>query len=200
MKTPYKQRDLKYPMDGLEPHISREQLEVHFTKHHAGYIKNANALMEKMQEARKAGKELDMKAMTKALTFNMGGHILHSLFWENMMPEKEAKKKPSGKLAKLIKRDFGSVERFKDEFSKTALSIEGSGWAALAYDWQCDRLDILQIEKHNDCIVPSLYILLVLDMWEHAFYIDYKNEKKRFVEGWWNIVDWDEAEYRLNSM
>jgi len=180
--------------------MSEEQLSVHFNKHHAAYIKNANELMAKMDKARKTNKSLDMKSTTKSLTFNMAGHILHSLFWENMMPKDKAKHKPTGRLAKLIDRDFGSFERFKKDFSEAALSIEGSGWAALAYDWQCDKLVILQIEKHNNNIVPSLYILLVLDMWEHAFYIDYKNEKKKFVDGWWDIVCWSEVETRLKEM
>jgi Fe-Mn family superoxide dismutase len=196
----YKQRELKYPLNGLEPHISEEQLSVHYNKHHTGYIKNANALMEKLDAARKSGEDLDMKSVTKSLTFNMGGHILHSLFWENMVPEKDAKGKPEGKTAALIDKNFGSFDRFKDEFSKIALSIEGSGWAALAYDWQSEKLILLQIEKHNVNIVPSLYILLVLDMWEHAFYIDYKNVKEDFVENFWKIVNWDEVETRLEGM
>lgn len=200
MEKPYTQRDLRYEFDGLEPYISEEQLKVHFQKHHASYINKANALWEKLEDARESGEDIDMKCTLKSLEFNLGGHILHSLFWENMMPEEDNEKEPLEKTKKLIKDNFGSVNRFKKEFSDAATSIEGSGWAILTYDWQCKRLLIQQVEKHNVNIVPSFYVLLVLDMWEHAFYLDYKNEKEKFVENSWNIVCWREVEDRLDNM
>jgi Fe-Mn family superoxide dismutase len=196
----YQQRELKYGFNGLEPVISEEQLKIHFQKHHASYIKKANALWEKLEKARENDEDLDMKSTLKSLEFNIGGHILHSLFWENMMPEKDATGEPFGEIKELIEKDFGSFERFKKEFTDAAKTLEGSGWAILTYDWQAKRLLIQQVEKHNTNLVPSLYVLLVLDMWEHAFYLDYKNEKDKFVENWWKIVCWHEVNERLKGM
>lgn len=189
--------NLPYGYGALTPHISEEQLMLHHMKHHQAYVDGANAIIDKIDKARADGTELDMKSVLKSLSFNVSGHILHSLFWENMRPS--AGYEPIGKLSGAIKKEFGSFERFKSEFAQAATSVEGSGWAALAYDRLSGKLLVIQIEKHNVNLVPSLPLLLVLDVWEHAYYLDYKNARAKFVEAFWNIVNWDEAEKRFNK-
>jgi Fe-Mn family superoxide dismutase len=194
-KSDYALPELPYAYNALVPHISEEQLRIHHDKHHAAYVKGANDILEKLEKSRKEGTEIDMKSALKSLSFNIGGHILHSIFWTNMAPKSGGE--PKGKLLEAIKKDFGSFNQFKKEFTAAAMNIEGSGWAALVKDAKSGRLIIMQIEKHNQNMYPDANILLVLDMWEHAFYIDYKNEKGKFVEAFWNVVNWHEAGKRL---
>jgi len=189
--------ELPYGYEDLEPHISEAQLKIHHQKHHQGYVNGANAILQKLDKARKEGADIDVKATLKELSFNIGGHLLHSLFWPNLAPAGKGGGKPSGVLGDAIKKEFGSFERFKKEFSQTAVSVEGSGWAALSFCRQTNRPIIMQIEKHNTNVYPMFRILMALDVWEHAYYLDYKNERARFVDAFWNIVNWDEANKRL---
>ncbi len=191
----YKLPELPYAYNALVPYISEEQLGIHHDKHHAAYVKGANDILEKLDKARKESAEIDMKSALKSLSFNIGGHILHSLFWANMAPK--AGGEPKGKLLEEIKNNFGSFDQFKKEFTAAAMSIEGSGWAALVKEEKSGKLIIMQIEKHNQNMYPAASLILVLDMWEHAFYIDYKNEKGKFVDAFWNLVNWAEAGKRL---
>jgi Fe-Mn family superoxide dismutase len=163
-------------------------------------VTGANAIFDRLDKARQAGTDLDMKATLRELSFQAGGHILHHLFWQNLAPAAKAVKEPGGVLAEALKNEFGSFERFKKEFSSAAVSAEGSGWAALARCGMTGRLLIMQIEKHNVNVYPHIRILLVLDVWEHAYYLDYKNERPRFVEAFWNIVNWDEVNKRLEAL
>jgi superoxide dismutase, Fe-Mn family len=132
-----------------------------------------------------------MKALLKDLSFNVGGHILHSTFWENMAPEGKGGGAPGGTVADLINKEFGSFERFKKEFNQAATSAEGSGWAVLAMHPCVSRPLIMQIEKHNVNVYPSFKLLMVLDVWEHAYYLDYQNQRPKFVEAFWNVVNWE---------
>lgn len=200
MSKYYKLPTLPYGYKDLEPYMSEEQLKIHYEKHHAGYVKGANAILEKLERARKEGLEIDVKAILKALSFNIGGHILHSIFWPSMAPAGKGGGKPGGILADRIDEEFGSFERFKSEFTKAAATVEGSGWGALVLCRQTERLMIMQIEKHNINLYPGFPILMVLDVFEHAYYIDYKNERGRFIENWWNIVNWDEINRRLEKL
>ncbi|WP_048174683.1 superoxide dismutase [Methanosarcina siciliae] len=193
-KDLYKLPPLKYGYADLEPYISEEQLRIHHDKHHQGYVNNTNALLEMMDKARKDGTDFDYKATAKALSFNLSGHVLHDFFWWEMTPASNASKEPVGEFAEAIKEDFGSFERFKKEFSKVASSVEGSGWAALTFCNDTKRLGIVQIEKHNVNLVPDFPIIMDLDVWEHAYYIDYKNDRGKFIEGFWNIIDWEELD------
>ncbi|AEA46650.1 superoxide dismutase [Archaeoglobus veneficus] len=188
--------ELPYEYNALEPYISEEILKLHHDKHHSAYVKGANAALEKLEKARKGEIEVDIKAVLKELSFHVGGHILHTIFWNCMTPEKG---EPSGVLAEKIKEEFGSVERFKDEFSKAANSVEGSGWAALMYCPLTGRLIIQQIEKHNVNLAPGLHILACIDVWEHAYYLQYKNDRASFVKNWWNVVNWNFIEERLKE-
>ncbi len=198
----YSLPDLPYAYNALEPFISETQLKIHHDKHHAAYVNGANAILERLDKARQAGTEVDMKATSKELSFNVGGHTLHSLFWANMAPAAKASKEPApaGTLGDALKSEFGSIERFKKEFSAVATSTEGSGWAALGLCGKTKRPMIMQIEKHNVNVAPNEKILLVLDVWEHAYYLDYKNERPKFVEAFWNIVNWEEAGKRLEAV
>ncbi len=185
---------LDYDYKYLEPYMSEEQLTIHHTKHHQAYVTGANALLEKLDAAHADGSDYDVKAVCKELSWQLGGHLLHSLFWLNLKKDEPA---PSGDLAAKLDADFGSLDQFKKEFTKAAVGLEGSGWAALALCPMTGRLLILQIEKHNMNVVPEYTILLVLDVFEHAYYIDYKNDRAKYVEAFWNICCWDTVATRL---
>jgi len=191
---------LPYGYGDLVPHMSEEQLKIHHQKHHQAYVNGANAILENLEKARKEGTDLDMKSILKYLSFNIGGHLLHSLFWNNLAPVGKGGGKPLGVLADVIEKEFGNFERFKKEFTQVATSVEGSGWAALAFDKQTNRPMIMQIEKHNTNVYPTFKILMVLDVFEHAYYIDYKNDRAKFVEVFWNIINWDEVNRRLEEV
>jgi Fe-Mn family superoxide dismutase len=188
---------LAYNYKDLAPHMSEEQLRIHHSKHHQAYVNGANGILQKLDKARKEGADLDMKATLKELSFNIGGHLLHSLFWGNLAPTGKGGGKPSGALADALDKEFGNFDRFKKEFTQAAISVEGSGWAALTLCKQTNRPIIMQIEKHNTNVYPMFRILMVLDVFEHAYYIDYKNERAKFVEAFWNIVNWDGINKRL---
>ena len=190
---------LPYEYNALAPYISEQQLKLHHDKHHQTYVNGANAAFEKLDKARKESAEIDVKAVLKELSFNVGGHILHSIFWENLAPAgKGSGGQPSGAIADLINKEFGSFDRFKKEFTMAAASTEGSGWAALAMHPCVGRPLIMQIEKHNVNVYPTFNILMVLDIWEHAYYLDYKNERPKFIEAFWNIVNWDQVNKNLS--
>ncbi|MEM2105455.1 MAG: superoxide dismutase [Candidatus Bathyarchaeia archaeon] len=190
---------LPYGYGDLAPHMSEEQLHIHHSKHHQAYVNGANAILQKLDNARKENTDLDIKATLKELSFNIGGHLLHSLFWENLAPTGKGGGKPGGILGDAIEKEFESFERFRKEFTQAAVSVEGSGWAALAFCKQTNRPIIMQIEKHNMNVYPMFRILMVLDVFEHAYYIDYKNERAKFVEAFWNIVNWETVNKRLEE-
>jgi Fe-Mn family superoxide dismutase len=191
---------LPYGYDQLQPYISKEQLTLHHQKHHQAYVNSANAILDRLDKARKEGADLDVKATLKELSFHIGGHLLHSLFWANLAPSDKGGGKPTGTLGTAIEKEFGGFERFKKEFSLAATSVEGSGWAALSFCRQTNRPIIMQIEKHNANVYPMFTILMVIDVWEHAYYLDYKNERAKFVDAFWNIVNWGEVNKRLERI
>jgi len=190
----YELPQLSFGYGELKPHMSGEQLIIHHQKHHQAYVTAANALLEKMDDSRRINSDFDQKSVLKELSFNISGHMLHSFFWKSLAPQaKGGGREPEGKLLQAIAGEFGSFERFKKEFTQAALSVEGSGWAALALCRETSRPLIMQIEKHNVNLIPSLKILLVLDVFEHAYYLDYKNERSKYIQAFWNIVSWQEA-------
>jgi superoxide dismutase, Fe-Mn family len=189
---------LPYDYNALAPYISETQLKLHHDKHHQAYVNGANAIFEKLDKARTDSVDTDMKAILKELSFNVGGHILHTTFWENIAPAGKGGGKPSGAVADMIDMGFGNFERFKKEFTLAATSTEGSGWVALAIHPCIGRPLIMQIEKHNVNVYPTFNILMVLDVWEHAYYLDYKNERPKFVEAFWNLVNWDKVNKNLS--
>ena len=189
---------LPFGYKALAPYISEEQLTLHHQKHHQAYVTGANAVLEKLDKARKDSIDLDMKAMLKELSFHIGGYRLHKLFWENMAPAGSGGGGlPKGELLKAIDDEYGKFDRFKKEFTQAASGVEGSGWAVLTYCMTTGRPMILQLEKHNVNMVPGYRILMALDVWEHAYYLDYKNDRAKYIESFWNIVNWDEVNARF---
>jgi Fe-Mn family superoxide dismutase len=190
---------LPYDYNALAPYISEDQLKLHHDKHHQAYVNAANALLGRIDEATKEPSQVDywvsygyVKSLAKELAFNVGGHMLHSIFWDNMAPAgKGGGGAPTGAIADIINSNFGSFEVFKKLFSNAATSTEGSGWAALAVHPCIDRAMIMQIEKHNVNVFPNFTVVMALDVWEHAYYVDYKNDRAKFVEAFWNVVNWD---------
>ncbi len=196
----YELPKLAYGYGELAPHISEEQLRLHHEKHHQAYVNGANAALEKIDKARKDNADLELKALLKELSFQVSGHILHSLFWTNMAPVMNGGGgAPSGALARAVETEFGSFDRFKKEFTQAAVSCEGSGWAALVYCAKTKRPMLMQIEKHNVNVYPGFKVLMVLDVWEHAYYLDYKNLRAKFIEAFWNIANWKEVEKRFGE-
>ncbi|MDO4910892.1 MAG: superoxide dismutase [Corynebacterium sp.] len=191
----YELPELDYAYDALEPHISAEIMELHHSKHHANYVAGANAALEALEKAREAGTiGAEVTALSKNLAFNLGGHTNHSIFWKNLSPNGGGE--PTGDLAAAIERDFGSFANFKAHFSAAALGLQGSGWAVLGYDHIADRLVIEQMTDQQGNLSVNLTPLLLLDMWEHAFYLQYKNVKADYVQAVWNVFNWEDVAAR----
>jgi Fe-Mn family superoxide dismutase len=189
---------LPYGYKALAPYISEVQLTLHHQKHHQAYVTGANTILEKLDKARKENADLDMKALLKELSFHLGGFRLHTLFWENLAPSGVGGGGiPNGALAAAINEEFGNFERFKKEFTQTASSVEGSGWAVLTYCMNTGRLMMMQVEKHNVNLIPGYRILMALDLWEHAYYLDYKNDRAKFIDAFWHLVNWDAIDARF---
>ncbi len=189
--------DLTYDYGALAPHIAGEIMELHHSKHHAAYVAGANAALEKMAEARDVQEFGSIPMLEKNLAFNLGGHINHSVFWTNMSPD--GGDKPTGELAAAIDDQFGSFDAFVGHFTATAMTIQGSGWAILAWDSVSSRLVIIQLYDQQGNVPIGLIPLLMLDMWEHAFYLQYKNVKGDYVKAWWNVVDWANVQARFTT-
>ena len=189
--------DLPYDYSALEPHISGKIMELHHDKHHKTYVDGANTALEKMAAARESGDLGNVNLLEKNLAFNLGGHINHSVFWKNLSPEGGGE--PDGDVAEAIKDSFGSFEGFKSHFTANATSIQGSGWSVLAYDSVSDRLVIFQLFDQQGNVPVGTIPLLMLDMWEHAFYLDYLNVKADYVKAFWNIVNWQDVAQRLGG-
>lgn len=190
---------LPYKYNALEPVISEEIMRLHHTKHHQGYVNKANAALDKLQKYRKGEIELDIRATLRDLSFNLNGHILHSIFWPNMEPPTE-NNTPGGLIADKIDESFGSFDRFKIEFSSASKTVEGVGWGLLVWDPMTESLVVMQAEKHNLMHIAESNALLVLDVWEHAYYLQYKNDRGSYVDAWWKVVNWDNVDQRLQKV
>ena len=192
----YELPDLPYAYDALEPHISAEIMELHHDKHHNTYVKGANAALEALEEERNGEANPDkLRALSKNLSFNLGGHTNHSIFWKNMSPNGGGQ--PTGELAEAIERDFGSFEKFQAHFAGVATSLQGSGLAVLGWDHIAGRLIIEQLTDQAGNTSIDLTPVLMLDMWEHAYYLQYKNVKGDYVKAFWNVVNWDDVAERF---
>ncbi|GAB3525218.1 MAG TPA: superoxide dismutase [Arthrobacter sp.] len=189
--------DLPYDYAALEPHISARIMELHHDKHHATYVKGANSAIEQLAEAREKGDYANIPRLSKDLAFHTGGHINHSVFWNNMSPD--GGDKPEGDLAAAIDDTFGSFDKFRDHFTAAALSLQGSGWAFLAWEPLGKRLVIEQLYDQQGNVAVGTTPLLMLDMWEHAFYLDYVNVKADYVKAFWNIVNWADVARRFEG-
>lgn len=179
MSSPYALPDLAYDYGALEPHISGQIMELHHSKHHAAYVTGANTAIEQLAESREKEQLGSVNLLQKNLAFNLAGHVNHTVFWQNLSPE--GGDKPTGDLATAIDEFFGSYDGFRAHFTAVALGIQGSGWAILAWDTLGQRLIIEQLYDHQGNLTASTYPLLLLDMWEHAFYLQYRNVKADYV-------------------
>ena len=187
--------DMPFDYGALEPHISGRIMELHHGKHHATYVKTANQTIEKLDEARSKEDFTRLGALEKALAFNISGHILHSIFWENLAPKGGAR--PTGDLADALVEDFGSFESFQRQMRETAGTIMGSGWAALVWEPMAQRLLITQIYDHQSNLSQSGVPLMLIDAWEHAYYLQYENRKTDFFEAIWNVWNWKDVAKRF---
>ena len=193
----YSLPDLPYGYDDLEPYISGEIMRLHHLKHHAGYVKGANAALEKLEAHLRGEASVDVRAVLRDFSFNYGGHVMHSIFWPNMAPEGRGGGRPGGRTADLIEAQFGGFDKFKELFTRAASSVEGVGWGVLAVDPLAGGLRILQVEKHNLLMTAGMVPVLVVDVWEHAYYLQYKNNRGAYLEAWWHVVNWDDVEKRV---
>ncbi|MBA1335473.1 MAG: Superoxide dismutase [Mn] [Firmicutes bacterium] len=193
----YNLPELPYAYNALEPYMDEETVRIHHDMHHSGYVKGLNTALEKLQEAREKQDFALIKHWERELAFNGAGNYLHILYWENMSPKGGGQ--PSGKLAEKIDSDFGSYESFRKEFSAAAAAVEGSGWCLLVYSQDDDKLSILAIEKHQNQLIPGMVPLMTIDVWEHAYYLKYKNKRADFIEAWWNLVNWKYIEERFDK-
>jgi Fe-Mn family superoxide dismutase len=195
--TKYTLPDLAYDFAALEPHISGRIMQLHHGKHHAAYVAGANATLDLMAEARDKNDLTWINKLQKDLAFNLGGHVNHSIFWKNLSAS--GGDKPTGELAAAIDEYFGSFDGFRAHFSANAMGIQGSGWSILAWDVLGQRLIIEQLYDQQGNLVAASVPLLMLDMWEHAFYLDYQNVKADYVAAFWNIVSWQDVEARFEA-
>ena len=196
--TKYTLPDLQYDYSALEPHISGKIMELHHDKHHAGYVKGANETLERLGEARQKEDFTRLGAMEKALAFNLSGHVLHSLFWQNLSPEGGAE--PKGELAEQIRKDFGSFAAFKRQLTEAASTIMGSGWGAVVWEPLAGRLLTTQIYDHQSNLAQAGVPILVLDAWEHAYYLQYENRKTDFFQVVWNVWNWKDVADRFATV
>jgi len=190
--------DLSYDYGALEPHISARIMELHHDKHHAAYVKGANGALEKLAEARDRENFDNLPALERSLAFNLSGHVLHSLFWKNLAPK--AGGQPQGELARALRRDFGSFDKFRKQLTAAAGSIMGSGWAALVWEPEGERLLVSQVYDHQSNLAQAGDPLLVLDAWEHAYYLQYENRKTDFFEAVWNVWNWQDVGARFDAV
>lgn len=188
---------LAYDYSALEPSISGTIMELHHGKHHQAYVTGANAALAQLAEARSTGVLANVNKLEKDLAFNLGGHVNHSVFWTNMSPD--GGDKPTGELAAAIDENFGSFDQFTAHFTAAALGVQGSGWAVLTWDSIGQKLLIQQLfDQQGNHALGSVPIFM-LDVWEHAYYLDYKNVRADYVKAFWNIANWANVQARLTA-
>ncbi|MDV3244747.1 MAG: superoxide dismutase [Nitrososphaerales archaeon] len=197
MAKTYTLPPLPYKYDALQPHISEKTMTLHHTKNHQAYVNGANAALEKLEKARKGEMQIDTRAVLRDYSFSVNGHILHSIFWPNMAPPGKGGGAPGGRLADKINQDFGGFDKFKAQFTDAAKTVEGAGWALLLYDSETAQLVLTQVEKQNFMHLAQMPILLGVDVWEHAFVYDYGPDRPKYIEAWWNVVNWSDVDARL---
>jgi Fe-Mn family superoxide dismutase len=189
--------DLPYDYGALEPHLSGQILELHHDKHHAAYVTGANAAVEKLEEMRSKGEYgPPLTGVEKNLAFHVSGHLLHSLYWLNMSPDGG---EPEGELLAAINEHLGSVDALKAQMEAVVGTVQGSGWAALSWEPLGQRLVVHQVLDHQDNVAAGSLPLFVIDAWEHAFYLQYKNVKADYAKAFWNIVNWADVAARFDK-
>ncbi len=187
--------DLPYDYAALQPSISARIMELHHDKHHQAYVTGANTALDQLAAARESGDLANINKLTRDLAFNLAGHVNHSVFWTNLSPD--GGDRPTGDIAAAIDDLFGSFEKFTAQFTAAAMGVQGSGWAALVYDSIGQRPVVLQFHDQQQDFPIGAVPLLLLDVWEHAYYLDYANVRADYVKAFWNIVDWADVERRF---
>lgn len=192
-----KKIDLPYPVNALEPYYSKETLMLHYDVLYTGYVDNTNKTQEKLEKARESNNFENIKCLEKDLSFFGSGAILHELFFENLGPAIPTS--PDIKLMEQINKDFGSYDKFKEQFTSSAKVVEASGWNLLVWVPNFKKLEILQCEKHQNLTLWGCEPLLVLDMWEHSYYLQYKTKRDEYIKAFWNIVNWNVVNKRFSN-
>jgi superoxide dismutase, Fe-Mn family len=194
---PYALPDLPYDPAALEPHLNAHIVELHHGKHHAAYVAGANAALEKIAAARDANQWDSIVGLEKSLAFNLGGHVLHTMYWSNLSPSGGGE--PTGSLAEAIGANFGSFAQFKAHFSQVTTTVQGSGWGLLTYEPLGRRLIIEQLEVHHESTVLGGIPILAIDAWEHAYYLQYENRRAEYVAAIWNVINWADVATRFTA-
>jgi Fe-Mn family superoxide dismutase len=192
---PYELPPLDYDYGALEPHYSARMLELHHDRHHKAYVDGVNATLEKLAVARESGDTSPLVGLEKTLAFNLSGHVLHTLFWKNLSPS--GGDRPDGELLSAIIEDFGSFDACKKHLSQVTSSVQGSGWGALTWEPLGERLFIEQIYDHQGNTGQGGVPLLVIDAWEHAYYLQYENRRADYVDAIWNVINWADVAARF---
>jgi len=189
---------LPYAYDALEPYYDQQTVELHHGKHHQSYVDGLNKALSALAKARSDNDFGAITHLERLIAFHGGGHLLHSTFWTNLKPSGGGR--PEGRLAEAISRDFGSFEAFDAQLRAAATGIQGSGWAALTLDPYFGHLHVLAIENHQNQLLPGAVPILVVDMWEHAFYLKYQNRKAEWVAAVMdNLVNWEDVARRFDD-
>ena len=194
----YELPELPYGYDALEPHVTSELLELHHGAHHAAYVKGANDTLDKLEDARSEREFDHIGQLEKSLAFNVAGHVLHSLLWKNLAPGGGSS--PTGELATALKLYFGGLGGFKDQLTAAAAAVQGSGWGALSWEPLGKRLLVEQVYDHQGNTGNSTVPILVVDMWEHAYYLKYRNKKAAWLEAFWQLVNWADVGERFEKI
>lgn len=187
--------ELPYDYSALAPSISGQIMELHHGKHHQAYVTGANAAVAALADARDKGDLGNVNKLEKDLAFNLGGHVNHSIFWTNLSPD--GGDKPTGALASALDDNFDSFDKFAAHFTAAAMGVQGSGWAALTWDSIGKKLLINQFFDQQSNFAAGAVPLLLLDVWEHAYYLDYKNVRADYVKAFWNITNWANVAQRF---
>jgi Fe-Mn family superoxide dismutase len=185
--------DLPYGYDALKPVLTEETLHLHHDKHHAAYVAGMNTALDKLQAARQSGDFAAIRAVSRDLAFNGSGHVLHTIFWNSMKP---GGSKMEGDFAKAVNQDFGSADAMTKQLAQASKDVEASGWGVLAYEPIGGKLMVLQAERHEDLTIWGVTPLLVCDVWEHAYYLQYQNKRAEWVDNFLKIANWDFAAQR----
>ncbi|GAA4490747.1 superoxide dismutase [Actinoallomurus oryzae] len=193
----YSLPDLPYDYAALEPAITGEILELHHSKHHAAYVKGANDTLERLEEARESERFGGLVGLEKTFAFNLSGHVLHTIFWDNLSPD--GGDRPDGELAAAIDEHFGSFDAFAKQLSTATSGVQGSGWGVLAWEPLGRRLVVEQVYDHHGNVGMNTTPLLVFDAWEHAYYLQYRNVRPDYVQKLWSLVDWSDVTARFEA-
>jgi Fe-Mn family superoxide dismutase len=192
---------LPYDYNSLEPHIDEQTMRLHHDKHHQAYVTGLNSTTTALKElgGQETIEDARLSGLQRNLSFHYGGHVMHSVFWATLGPPRGAGNEPAGELANAIKLAYGSFENFKRLFKATAAGVKGSGWAVLLYDAVGDRLYVKAMNDQDAYFPPGALPVLPLDVWEHAYYLKYQNNRGAYIDAWWNVVDWPttDALYRV---